>query len=92
MGPLTLAGLDALLQGLAAQPEGLLVAETDADAAGGALRHAPGKHGSSSERAFGTARAAGRAEELERCYLAGQGSVKPDRVGVLRRFARRTAG
>jgi len=34
MGPLTLACLDALLQGLAAHPEGVLVAATDADAAG----------------------------------------------------------
>jgi len=34
MGPLTLACLDALLQGLAAHPEGVLAAATDADAAG----------------------------------------------------------
>ncbi len=34
MGPQTLACLDALLQGLAAHPEGVLVAATDADAAG----------------------------------------------------------
>ena len=38
MGPLTLACLDALLQGLAVQPEGVLVAATDADRAG--ERHA----------------------------------------------------
>jgi len=34
MGPQTLACLEALLQGLAAHPEGVLVAATDADAAG----------------------------------------------------------
>ena len=34
MGPLTLACLDALLQDLAGQPEAVLVAATDADAAG----------------------------------------------------------
>jgi len=34
MGPQTLACLDALLQGLAAHPEGVLAAATDADAAG----------------------------------------------------------
>ena len=34
MGPLTLACLDALLRDLAAQPEGVLVAATDADGAG----------------------------------------------------------
>jgi len=34
MGPLTLACLQALLQDLAAQPEGVLAAATDADAAG----------------------------------------------------------
>ncbi len=34
MGPLTLACLDALLRDLAAQPEGVLVAATDADKAG----------------------------------------------------------
>ncbi len=34
MGPLTLACLDALLQDLAAHPEGVLAAATDADAAG----------------------------------------------------------
>ena len=34
MGPLTLACLDALLQDLAAQPEGVLIAATDADRAG----------------------------------------------------------
>jgi len=33
-GPHTLAGLDALLQGLADQPESVLVAATDADATG----------------------------------------------------------
>ena len=38
MGPLTLACLDALLQGLAGQPEAVLVAATDADGAG--ERHA----------------------------------------------------
>lgn len=34
MGPMTLACLDALLQGLVGQPEALLAAATDADAAG----------------------------------------------------------
>ncbi len=34
MGPLTLACLEALLQGLAAQPDGVLVAATDADRQG----------------------------------------------------------
>ena len=34
MGPLTLACLDALLEGLAGQPEAVLVAATDADQAG----------------------------------------------------------
>ena len=38
MGPLTLACLDALLQGLAGQPDAVLVTATDADAAG--ERHA----------------------------------------------------
>ena len=81
MGPETIVALQQLLQVLSADPAGMLIAATDADAAG--RRHAARLAALATEAGGAVRRdpAAGRAERLERrAARADAGVVTPDRV------------
>ena len=85
MGPATVAALQQLLQVLAADPAGILIAATDADTAG---RRYAARLAGLATRGRGAVRrdpAARRAERLERrAARAGAGAVTPDRALRLR--------